>query len=85
MPDSREPLLDLAGSGPLKVVRDAYVRAGLRVGVHVVLFGFLTAVAVTGGIRSAARGEVAMIVMFVVFALATGFVPVLCCGSSSRT
>ncbi|MFI6737271.1 hypothetical protein ACIBI9_30465 [Nonomuraea sp. NPDC050451] len=72
-PDSREPL-DSAGSGPLDVVRDAYVRAGLRMGVYVLLFGLLTAVAVAGFISSAAQGEVAAIVMSALLALAAGSV-----------
>lgn len=72
VPDSREPL-DPAESGPLKVVCDAYTRAGLRLGVYVLLFGALTALSVTGAINSAVQGEVAAIIGFVLLALVSGF------------
>lgn len=65
-----------AGPGPLDVVSAAYVRAGLRVGVHAMLWSLLTIVAVTGCLSAAAGGEVWAAVLFAVMAAPVGFVGV---------
>ncbi|MGP3915203.1 hypothetical protein [Nonomuraea sp. 10N515B] len=62
--------------GPLGVVSAAYVRAGLRMGAHAILWSVLATLAVVGCLYAVADGEVWVAVLWAVPAAPVAFVSV---------